>query len=193
MATYDIVTVGGGVGVGPGQSDGRAAVSWYTQLFLQPGSEADALRARVPPQLESDPLFLPDTLIAGPDLARPTEEYQARKFGERTGQEPPRSGVSWLNRRPVHPILARKRRLIARVRRTRERAPACVSAINSLKRPDADPRVRWCRRGTPRITHHDADRSARRRPVLRADKHDEGIRGSRRPRPASNNERWRPL
>ena len=59
----------------------RTAVSWFTQVFLQPGPEADALRARVLPQLQSDPSFLPDTLIAGPDLAPPTEEHRARIFG----------------------------------------------------------------------------------------------------------------
>jgi 2-polyprenyl-6-methoxyphenol hydroxylase-like FAD-dependent oxidoreductase len=59
----------------------RTTVSWFTQVFLQPGPEADALRARVLPQLESDPSFLPDTLVAGPDLAPPTEEHRARIFG----------------------------------------------------------------------------------------------------------------
>jgi 2-polyprenyl-6-methoxyphenol hydroxylase-like FAD-dependent oxidoreductase len=59
----------------------RTTVSWFTQVFLRPGTEADALRARVLPQLESDPAFLPDTLIAGPDLAPPTEEHRARIFG----------------------------------------------------------------------------------------------------------------
>jgi 2-polyprenyl-6-methoxyphenol hydroxylase-like FAD-dependent oxidoreductase len=59
----------------------RTAVSWFTQVFLQPGPEADALRARVLPQLESDPFFLPNTLVAGPDLAPPSEEHRARIFG----------------------------------------------------------------------------------------------------------------
>jgi 2-polyprenyl-6-methoxyphenol hydroxylase-like FAD-dependent oxidoreductase len=64
----------------------QTAVSWFTQVFLQPGPEGDALRARVLPQLESDPFFLPDTLFAGPDLAPPTEEHRARIFGsERRG------------------------------------------------------------------------------------------------------------
>ena len=60
----------------------RTAVSWFTQVFLEAGPEADALRARVLPQMESDPFFLPDTLIAGPDLAPLTEEHRARIFGE---------------------------------------------------------------------------------------------------------------
>jgi hypothetical protein len=61
-------------------------VSWFTQVFLQPGPEADALRARVLPQLESDPSFLPDTLVAGPDLAPPTDEHRARLFGDQPGR-----------------------------------------------------------------------------------------------------------
>jgi 2-polyprenyl-6-methoxyphenol hydroxylase-like FAD-dependent oxidoreductase len=59
----------------------RTAVTWFTQVFLKGGPEADALRARVLPQLETDPRFLPDTLVAGPDLAPPTEEHHARIFG----------------------------------------------------------------------------------------------------------------
>jgi hypothetical protein len=43
----------------------QTAVSWFTQVFLRPGPEGDALRARVLPQLESDLSFFPDTLIAG--------------------------------------------------------------------------------------------------------------------------------
>jgi 2-polyprenyl-6-methoxyphenol hydroxylase-like FAD-dependent oxidoreductase len=67
----------------------RTAVSWFTQVFLQPGPEADTLRDRVLPQLASDPSFLPDTLVAGPDLAPPTEEHRARIFGgEDTGRRP---------------------------------------------------------------------------------------------------------
>jgi 2-polyprenyl-6-methoxyphenol hydroxylase-like FAD-dependent oxidoreductase len=59
----------------------RTAASWFTQVFLQPGQDADELRARVLPQLEADRFFLPDTLVAGPDLAPPTEEHRARIFG----------------------------------------------------------------------------------------------------------------
>jgi 2-polyprenyl-6-methoxyphenol hydroxylase-like FAD-dependent oxidoreductase len=63
----------------------RTAVSWFTQIFLQPGTEAEAIRTRVLPKLESDPHFLPDTLVAGPELAPPTEEHRARIFDELTG------------------------------------------------------------------------------------------------------------
>jgi menaquinone-9 beta-reductase len=59
----------------------RTTNSWFTQIVLQPGPEADALRARVLPQLEVDPFFLPDTQVAGPDLAPPTEEHRTKIFG----------------------------------------------------------------------------------------------------------------
>ncbi|HMQ33283.1 MAG TPA: FAD-dependent monooxygenase [Chloroflexaceae bacterium] len=59
----------------------RTAESWFTQVFLQPGPEADALRAHVLPRLEADPFFLPDTLTAGPDLAPATEQHRAQIFG----------------------------------------------------------------------------------------------------------------
>jgi 2-polyprenyl-6-methoxyphenol hydroxylase-like FAD-dependent oxidoreductase len=57
-------------------------VSWFTQVFLQPGPEADALRERVMPLMESDPFVLPDTLFAGPDLAPPTDAHRAKIFGQ---------------------------------------------------------------------------------------------------------------
>jgi menaquinone-9 beta-reductase len=61
--------------------------SWFTQIMLEPGPEADALRARVLPQVESDPSVLPDTMVAGPDLAPPTEEHRARIFGPSVGRD----------------------------------------------------------------------------------------------------------
>ncbi len=60
----------------------RTAESWYTKVFMQTGPDADALRARVLPQMASEPFFLPDTLIAGPDFAPPTAEHRARIFGD---------------------------------------------------------------------------------------------------------------
>ena len=66
----------------------RTTVSWFTDVFLRPGPDADALRARVLPQMESDPFLLPDTLIVGPDLAPPTEEHRAKIFGELGGRGP---------------------------------------------------------------------------------------------------------
>ncbi|HSA57736.1 MAG TPA: NAD(P)/FAD-dependent oxidoreductase [Gemmatimonadaceae bacterium] len=60
----------------------RTAESWFTQVFLTPGPEADAIRSRVMPQMESDPFILPDTLFSGPELAPPTEEHRAKIFGQ---------------------------------------------------------------------------------------------------------------
>jgi menaquinone-9 beta-reductase len=67
----------------------QTANSWFTRVFLEPGPEADALRARVLPEMETDPFVLPDTLIAGPELAPPTQEHRARLFGP----EPGASGI----------------------------------------------------------------------------------------------------
>lgn len=39
------------------------------------------VRAHVLPQMETDALVLPDTMVAGPDLAPPTEEHRAKLFG----------------------------------------------------------------------------------------------------------------
>jgi 2-polyprenyl-6-methoxyphenol hydroxylase-like FAD-dependent oxidoreductase len=59
----------------------RTTNAWFTKIFLRPGPEGDKLRAHVLPQLESDPFFLPDTMVSGPDLAPPTEEHRSRIFG----------------------------------------------------------------------------------------------------------------
>jgi menaquinone-9 beta-reductase len=62
----------------------RTTNSWFTHIVLQPGPEADALRVRVLPLMEADPFLLPDTQVAGPDFAPPTEEHRMKLFG-RTG------------------------------------------------------------------------------------------------------------
>jgi 2-polyprenyl-6-methoxyphenol hydroxylase-like FAD-dependent oxidoreductase len=59
----------------------RTTNDWFTKIFLRPGPEGDELRAHVLPHLESDPFFLPDTMVSGPDLAPPTEEHRTRIFG----------------------------------------------------------------------------------------------------------------
>jgi menaquinone-9 beta-reductase len=59
----------------------RTAESWFTRIFLEPGPDADALRGRVLPQMESDPFFLPDTIFSGPDMAPPTAEHWTRIGG----------------------------------------------------------------------------------------------------------------
>jgi menaquinone-9 beta-reductase len=67
----------------------RTTNGWFTQVWLQPGPDAEALRARVLPQLDTDPLLLPDTMVAGPDLAPPTEEHRVRIFGQLVGSNLP--------------------------------------------------------------------------------------------------------
>jgi menaquinone-9 beta-reductase len=59
----------------------RTTNGWFTQVWLQPGPDAEALRARVLPQLETDPLLLPDTMVAGPDSAPPTDAHRVKIFG----------------------------------------------------------------------------------------------------------------
>ncbi len=59
----------------------RTTNSWFSRIFLERGADADAIRERVLPQLASDASLLPDTMVAGPELAPPTEEHRARIFG----------------------------------------------------------------------------------------------------------------
>jgi menaquinone-9 beta-reductase len=67
----------------------RTTNGWFTQVWLEPGPDAEALRARVLPQLETDPFLLPDTMVAGPDLAPPTEDHRVRIFGQLLSSDPP--------------------------------------------------------------------------------------------------------
>ena len=55
----------------------HSAVALYTKVFLERSAEAEAVRARVLPQLATDPTALPDTLISGPDEAAPTAAHLA--------------------------------------------------------------------------------------------------------------------
>jgi flavin-dependent dehydrogenase len=94
MDTYDIVTVGGGVGgsvlAKVMAERGRRVLIIERQAqfkdrvrgeFILPWG-ADALRVRVLPLMEADPFLLPDTQVAGPDLAPPTEEHRVKLFGQ---------------------------------------------------------------------------------------------------------------
>lgn len=58
----------------------RTANSWQTQVMMEQGPEADALRARVLPRVAADPSILPDTGFAGPDIAPADEAARARLF-----------------------------------------------------------------------------------------------------------------
>ena len=53
--------------------------SWFTQLFMEIGDEADARRGRVLPRLAMDPTILPPTLFVGPDAVH-DEAMRARLF-----------------------------------------------------------------------------------------------------------------
>jgi menaquinone-9 beta-reductase len=55
---------------------------WFTQLFLMPGSQAEARRARVLPLLAEDGSRLPDTFQSGPDAVTVDEQARRRMFGE---------------------------------------------------------------------------------------------------------------
>jgi 2-polyprenyl-6-methoxyphenol hydroxylase-like FAD-dependent oxidoreductase len=60
----------------------RTSEAWFSAIFMESGPEADALRLRVLPKMVLDPGFLPDTFIAGPEQAPPTEEQRTRIFGD---------------------------------------------------------------------------------------------------------------
>jgi 2-polyprenyl-6-methoxyphenol hydroxylase-like FAD-dependent oxidoreductase len=55
---------------------------WFTQLFMEPGSEADARRARALPLLTQDPSRMPDAFQSGPDAVTVDERARRRLFGE---------------------------------------------------------------------------------------------------------------
>jgi hypothetical protein len=56
----------------------RMADTWYTDVFLEIGAEADARRGLALPQLAADMTRLPDTPLAGPDLCPPDEAMRRR-------------------------------------------------------------------------------------------------------------------
>lgn len=59
----------------------QLANTWYTQLYLETGPEADARRARAMPLIAQDPTRQPDTLFSGPDVPL-NEEVRKRFFAE---------------------------------------------------------------------------------------------------------------
>lgn len=60
----------------------RTVEHWQTQIMMEPGPEADAVRAKVLPRLAMDPTALPDTGFAGPELAPADEAARAKLFGD---------------------------------------------------------------------------------------------------------------
>ena len=59
----------------------HTADGWYTDLFLDVGPEADALRARALPLILTDPTRIPDTPLGGPEITA-DEAARRRFFGE---------------------------------------------------------------------------------------------------------------
>jgi hypothetical protein len=57
------------------------ANTWYTQLYLGTGEQADARRARAMPLIAQDPSRQPDTIFSGPDVPV-NEEVRKRFFAE---------------------------------------------------------------------------------------------------------------
>jgi 2-polyprenyl-6-methoxyphenol hydroxylase-like FAD-dependent oxidoreductase len=62
----------------------RRADTWFTDLFLDVGPHADALRARALPPLLADPTRLLDTPLSGPEVAA-TEAARRRFHGQDDG------------------------------------------------------------------------------------------------------------
>jgi 2-polyprenyl-6-methoxyphenol hydroxylase-like FAD-dependent oxidoreductase len=60
----------------------RRLEDWLTLIVMTPGAEGDAARAKALPRLMADPGCLPDTHIAGPELAPADEAAYAKLFGE---------------------------------------------------------------------------------------------------------------
>ena len=62
--------------------DLHTAESWSTAIFMEPGPEADARRAKALPQLAMDQTRVPDIFFSGPGSAPVDEAARRRFFGE---------------------------------------------------------------------------------------------------------------
>jgi 2-polyprenyl-6-methoxyphenol hydroxylase-like FAD-dependent oxidoreductase len=60
----------------------HTASDWLTQLLLEPGPEAMALRARALPLIGQDPSRIPDVFFSGPESSPLDETARRRFFGE---------------------------------------------------------------------------------------------------------------
>ena len=56
--------------------------SWFTCIFMEPGPDADALRAKALPQVAMDQTRIPDIFFSGPGSAAVDESARRRFFGE---------------------------------------------------------------------------------------------------------------
>jgi len=59
----------------------HTANTWFSQLYLETGAEADARRARALPLIGQDPTRQPDTIFSGPDIPL-NEAVRKRLFAE---------------------------------------------------------------------------------------------------------------
>jgi 2-polyprenyl-6-methoxyphenol hydroxylase-like FAD-dependent oxidoreductase len=59
----------------------RAADTWYTDVFLDVGAEANERRSRALPQILQDPSRIPDAPLAGPEIGA-DDSVRRRFFGE---------------------------------------------------------------------------------------------------------------
>ena len=55
---------------------------WFTGLFMEPGAEADARRAKALPQIAMDQSWMHDAFFSGPDSAPADDAARRRLFGE---------------------------------------------------------------------------------------------------------------
>jgi 2-polyprenyl-6-methoxyphenol hydroxylase-like FAD-dependent oxidoreductase len=84
LATDDWQAAGNQYAEAAGEMFGhvRRAGYWLTELMMDPREEANAVRMTVLPRVALDRTVLPDTGIAGPDLAPADEAARARMLGE---------------------------------------------------------------------------------------------------------------
>jgi hypothetical protein len=55
---------------------------WFTALFMEPGPEADARRAKALPPIAMDQTRIHDAFFSGPDFAPADDAARRRLFGE---------------------------------------------------------------------------------------------------------------
>ena len=60
----------------------RTVEGWFTALFMEPGPEADARRAKALPPIAMDQTRIPDAFFSGPDAAPADDEARRRFFAE---------------------------------------------------------------------------------------------------------------
>jgi menaquinone-9 beta-reductase len=56
--------------------------TWFHQMFMESGPEADARRAKAMPLIAGDPTRVPDHGMSGPDIPFEKDTARARFFGD---------------------------------------------------------------------------------------------------------------